>query len=1196
MNTFPRILALIQIGLTSLCATEVSENTVLPDMEAEILQHLQQNDLAKFEFNPWLKVRASSGKPDVLFHQKVTGASWSTSQLPASIEINLGKPFSVSAFYVEDTVWQNHGAGAYEILVYDAAQNNFVPTNPPARFEMVTEMNGHRKILSFTPVVTEKIKFIAKKGRGKQADAFFLKRLSVLPEFTPGLKYYQDFLIANYEASPAESNWIGQWIWDADVRAKSVSFRKDFEVEGEIESADIQGNAKNDIHIKINNSSIYNGAGNPTLALRGMEEHFQPGSNRITIDVANHQWPGGLILEVLLRMKDGRRIILATDETWLTSQVKNEWVSTNRAKLLTKDITSRWRNQPVYDFSRPEIKILTADIPSQVAAGETFTAKLNIVPSKEESLPKQVKINLLDAEGVSAIETNATAAADINNKTLPQSPQSPQSPPSDTQTLTLTFSASRYLLPGKYTLLASGFIFPVNKDNSIGSIEILPPKEPVTNIDVKVQKGKNGQPAIFIDEEPVHGMFSYYYNSMEEARGMRDAGVRLSVVSPSRISRSWWKGYGEYDLAGYEKLLREILEMNPDTYLVLEIGIDLYLSWWLKQHPEERVLLSNGELCPSYAASSADSFASEIGLRDSKKFVYDIVSHFENSPFREKIMGYRFMKGGGGEWYMWYPKHVNSFLLVPPFADHSKPMIHAFQKYLQTKYGNIENLANAWNRDVSDFKSIAIPSDEEIMQSGFGVFRDLQKEQPVVDYFEALADINTNYIETVLKSARDASNGKKFLNIFYGYTFEFWEPRQVFSGHMGLNKLLNSGLLDSLSAPHAYFNRHAGGTGAFMLPVDSIRHKGMLYWDDSDFRTHLSTINSPHDYLPQDSVSTMWRNFMIMSQKNFAYQWHPFGQWFSGPEILDAIGDMNKLADQFITEEKGTEEPLLVPEKERIAIVVSEKAPFVMGLETKPTLIYYLLTLQREVFPDIGAPFDMLLLEELLEREEMHYKAYVFLNAFSLTEKQRHIIKEKLQKDGNVLTWVYAPGIYQDQEFGETFMKDLTGISLKIDESEKPLQVKINNTEHPLTSFSSTEDIFGNRGEKVSPIIYSDDAEAISLGTLVSGKQSGIAVKDMGDWTSVFVAVPGLPASLLRGICKLAGVHLYSTQNLAMYPNRRRLTIYPAQYTSTEINFPEKVKLFDVMNNSWTGEDFSEKHHLNLHTNKPYIYQLHYQE
>lgn len=1149
-------------------------------MESEISDYLKKMDIAKYDYNPWLKGKASSGNPDVLFRQRNYDGYWSTDKLPANVEVDLGKTFKVEAFYVEDVIWREYGAGEYEIQVYDNLKKDFVPTNPPASYKMTNKMKGHRKILSFSPVLTDKVRFIAKKGRGKQPEKFYLKRFCILPELTDELKFYQNFLATHYEGLPEENNWIGRWIWDEDIQNKNVTFRKEFEIDGDIDSAVLQGNAKNWLHVLINGISIYKGQGNPSFSSKNISEHLKTGRNIITVNAVNHEWPGGLIMDILIRLKDGRRIVLGTDDTWVTGRTQIALDQCQKAAFLPPEIYGRWNNRSVFNFRSPEIKVIEINLPEEVAAGDNCTAELLVRVSGDEKLQGQIKAGLVNAAGLVSMETAVEVIAEMAGENAKE------------RKIVLKFTPSRYLAPGKYTLSVKEFIF--EGDDNLGSLNILPPRRQIANIDAKVSKGNNGQPTIFIDGKETYPASYHYYNSMDEACGMHNSGINLYVVASSRISRSYWQGYGKYDLAGYERLLREILEMNPEAYLMLELNIDLYMPWWTKMHPEERCMLSDGRPCPTYASREADSFASKVGLSDSVKFVGDMVAHFERSPLREKIIGYRFMKGGGGEWYMWYPKHVNSHLLVPPFADHSTPMTKAYQEYLRRKYINIEALSKAWHQNISSFDAIAIPADEELCRSGFGIFRDLQKEQPVADYFESIVDVNTSYIEGILKSARNASGGKKILNVFYGYTFEFWEPRQVFSGHLGLHRLLSSGLLDSISAPHSYFNRYAGQSGAFMQPVDSISAKGVLYWDDSDFRTHFSTIDYPHEFLPQDSLSVMWRHFAMMLQKNYAFQWDPFGKWFSGPAIRKAIAAMSKLGNEFITEEQKADEPLLLPEKDRIAIVVSEKAPFVMGLETSPCFSYYLITIQREAFAKIGAPCDMLLLEELLERKELNYKAYVFLNAFSLSGKQRDIIREKIGKNGNVLAWIYAPGVYQDQSFGEENMKNITGMSLKLDNTPGPLRVKIDNTDNALTFFCRNGDVFGNNGEKISPLVYCDDQDAVTLGSYLSGNRSGLAVKDMGDWKSVFIAAPRLPASLLRGICKLAGIHLYSDEDLALYPNRRYMAIYPDRYLSAEIKFPQEVKLFNIQENKWVEDEFKSKYKLNLLTAKPYLFRLYY--
>lgn len=1142
--------------------------------EAELLDYLKDQDIAKFENNPWLKVKASSGNPESVFKKRAHHGYFSLGKVPGYIEADLGKPFKVEAIYVEDSTWEDFGAGKYEIFVYDENQKKFVPTEPASKYELANKnQKGHRKIFSFKPVTTSKIRLEAYEGRGSKPENFYIKKICVLPEFTEALKFQQDFLKKSYEVMP-DNGWNAKWIWHQDTRYKTPLLKKDFTIVGEISEAKIQGNAKNLLDVRINSSNIYSGNGSPSFLVQDIAKYLKQGTNTVSVNVTNMEWPGGLILELLVKLKDGKEILIVSDGTWMAKKTNEAW---QNAGILTQDICGRWNNKPAEEFKRENIGTLSeVSVPGSINAGDICKIKLSCDLKKETERPEDIQFELIDEKGISVLDVDSIK----NSKSKLWA--------KGKQEIGLDFKVSRYIEPGEYALKLKikGISFSRDyKNDCIGKIKVNPPSDPIKNAEAKVEK-KNGVPALFINGKNVYPMFYIaWINDMQELTMMKDSGIHLYAV-PTANPEYYWKDYGVYDLASYEKKLREIIDADPKAYIMIDLIININTSWWIKQHPDDECVLSDGKPSRDFRWPRTDSFGSETGVKDSCKMVYDIVSRLENSSLRERIIGYRFYKSVGGEWYAWYQPEA-------PFPDHSPAMKNSFKNYLKTKYSNITELQKAWNSPDSNFETAGSPDDKEMM-GGTGIFRDLKKEQKTADYFASVINANQHYIEEVMKSARSACKGKKIFGLFYGYTFELWAARQSISGHMGLNRILNSGLVDFLCAPISYYMRYVGEPEAFFMPVDSLNKKGILYFDDSDFRLHLSTANFPHEHIPQDSISVAWRHFGVMLQKNYAFQWHGFGPWFICPAIREAFSKMSKLGDKFVEEENKTNEELQLSEKDRIAIIVSEKAPQSMTLETKPRFSYYLIPIQRESFPQIGAPFDMLLLEELLERKEFNYKAYIFLNAFSLTEAQRKIIKEKIAVNGNVLAWVYAPGIFKGQDYGEDYMKDITGISLKIDNTEGPLEVSVTNTANPLTSSCKTGDIFGNSGKKLSPRIYSDDASAEVLGTCPPEKRPGLVVKDMGTWKSVFIAAPRIPASVLRGICRLANVHLYSDKDLTIYPNNRYITIYPDRHMTAEIKFPGKVKLFDIINQKWVDGDFSNTHKLELLTDKPYIYKLEY--
>ncbi|MDP7134987.1 MAG: hypothetical protein QF437_31105, partial [Planctomycetota bacterium] len=75
------------------------------------------------------------------------------------------------------------------------------------------------------------------------------------------------------------------------------------------------------------------------------------------------------------------------------------------------------------------------------------------------------------------------------------------------------------------------------------------------------------------------------------------------------------------------------------------------------------------------------------------------------------------------------------------------------------------------------------------------------------------------------------------------------------------------------------------------------------------------------------------------------------------------------------------------------------------------------------------------------------------------------------------------------------------------------------------------------------PVFHVEDPEAVVLGKYPDGK-AALAVRDMGDWKTVYCAVPRMNSDLLRGVARYAGVHLYSNRDVVMKVDNRLLMLH----------------------------------------------------
>jgi hypothetical protein len=68
-------------------------------------------------------------------------------------------------------------------------------------------------------------------------------------------------------------------------------------------------------------------------------------------------------------------------------------------------------------------------------------------------------------------------------------------------------------------------------------------------------------------------------------------------------------------------------------------------------------------------------------------------------------------------------------------------------------------------------------------------------------------------------------------------------------------------------------------------------------------------------------------------------------------------------------------------------------------------------------------------------------------------------------------------------------------------------------------------------------------------------------VKELDGWRSVYAAAPNLPAPILRGLARYAGVHLYSEAGDVLYAARQLLAVHTVGGGSRQLRLPQRAEV-----------------------------------
>ena len=128
------------------------------------------------------------------------------------------------------------------------------------------------------------------------------------------------------------------------------------------------------------------------------------------------------------------------------------------------------------------------------------------------------------------------------------------------------------------------------------------------------------------------------------------------------------------------------------------------------------------------------------------------------------------------------------------------------------------------------FDHVAVPSLDERTQGRLGEFFHPVGDRCQIDFQTFLNEAMADALEQVCATVKAACGGRKPVLTFYGYLSDL-APLHCglgHSGHVGWRRFLGSAHVDMFASPISYTDRGPGGSGPFMVPVDSLALHGKL--------------------------------------------------------------------------------------------------------------------------------------------------------------------------------------------------------------------------------------------------------------------------------------------------------------------------------------------------------------------------------
>lgn len=587
------------------------------------------------------------------------------------------------------------------------------------------------------------------------------------------------------------------------------------------------------------------------------------------------------------------------------------------------------------------------------------------------------------------------------------------------------------------------------------------------------------------------------------------------------------------------RLVESVLQADPDGYVLFRTVFSPVPGWSVA-YPSAIYRFPDGVIAePSICSEDWWGEAAKC----LKKLVTDVAKR------TDRVIGYHLERG---EWF----NGKESGYDTSPAAQ------EAFRKWVKTRYfGDVVALRASWFDGDVDFGKLRIPDYEHLHNSTSTLLTD-RKERQWVDYHDFLSDAIVERIGALARVVKETSKGACLVACSYGYTYEFSHPH---SGHLSLARLLNCPDIDIIAGPPSYKSRLPGGACPFPSPIDSIALAGKLFLSEEDFKTSLGKKDEPDEFnpaleTPQALESAHWRGIGMALAHGSGVVWmDTWGNgWLNAPSVWQRAGKARELWTQRIS---------TTPSPPDVAVLIDERS---MTMLSDPRLYETVVERMRESVLRAGISAGFYLLSDLTRSKFPDCKLYLFMNAWDIGPQVRTAIKDKLHKDGKTLAWWYGAALMEYHRPALDRIREVTGIALKTQPYASKPGTTITHKNQPLTESLSDSELSGSGTWEPTFFVIEEDVDVLGAYTdtglpsfvLREVKAPG---SELAAWRTVFLGEPYVTPSLIRGLCNVAGVRVWDSNDDVSHVRPPFVTVHSARGGRRTLDIPTGQEMRDAL-------------------------------
>ena len=949
---------------------------------------------------------------------------------------------------------------------------------------------------------------------------------------------------------------------DVTGKAKSFKLRRIVHLKNKPAAAYLQFTADDSAKAFLNGKYVGSIANWRKLMQIPVTCYLDAGDNVWAFEYSNAAKSGGVVGELFVQYADGSFERFHTDKNFVgIDSADNNWNKRDFvvSKPLPLDLQSPapalpWTEVlPYCDYSMPQKVLNTSISNAHPPAGEkvricyTFQGK-----HPAETLPVELVLErnkrVVWQERLLLDKTNIRTAGD------------------NTWKLEFDYALPEYITGGEMNLsLRSNMLF--LKEFAAKPITFtLRNKEHIDGFPTApraIVKNINGQPQITLNDKPFYMVWGAVKRQKRTDKLPRHSDGPLNAVTVYADYHEWWPDLDKFDPTCFDYCAELYRRHNPDAYFIWDLQFYPPAKWAAK-YPDEMCQDNTGAIIQDGRLTY--SLTSKQALSDFRKMIAKAIAYLENSPYANRIIGYRISGGHTIEWLGWDPKPGR-------MVDFSPAARKGFKEFAEKYY--------------PELKDTTVPTLEERCKLDNGeLLWDAQKHLKVVAYNDFYSNAAANMIIELSREARKQLKSPKLIGSYYGYTMTLnGSGKAQMRAHYALKRLLDAKCVDFLMSPQAYALRKVGDTAMDMKPFASMQSNGVIPVIEDDTRTHNGRfLNNIYQCVNEEQTIAVMRRNMGIALCRFQPSYYyalMLGTEFDFPAMKNEIATVRTVGEHIIS--KATR-------KAPVALVVSEESikasPMLMkgfgcsngyatqkynkdGVPEKVSVGAVVINGESLLhnynrYARMGVATDYILAEDLADMQHDDYKVYIFINTFNYDQKFLAKIR-KLQQRNCTLLWVYAPGYNSNGKGDLKNMHLLTGFEFTQAPTAMLPQITLPN-QHKM----------GTPSRRISPVFAVKPAKEITATGKYEDGSIGYAVRKMGKATSIFCGAYQFDMPFLLDLLKKSGVHIYTESTDILEANSNLLMLHARFGGRKEITLPARTTVLDIFNRKIIGKNINK--------------------